>query len=329
MASAALKTVRPTRPMIEPMALPTYFIIAVGAAASAILVPLGGFTIDPSVWPIFFLWPFVAFSGMLLRRVDHPKAATAVEATALIYGQGLAYLLMMFPVTALGAPLADGRLAAADHALGFNWSAYAWALAPVIDPLVLLYKSFDWQPLLVVALLVSRPRRLWVFTAAAAIALLLATIIYPFVPADGAWVHYGLHGYPMKGDGPAQFGRVIHLIRGGERVIRLDLLTGFVSFPSYHAASAVLFVWALWSTKLRIPAVILNVLVCGAAIVVGGHYLVDILGGLAVGALATILSLLVLRSPADDQNALAARRLARDVERRASSAAAIAPPGAS
>ena len=281
--------------MVEPLAIPAYAIIAIGIAASAVLVPLAGFSIAPSVWPIFFLWPFVAIAGMLLRRVGHPKLATATEATALVYGQGLSYLLVLFPLTAIAAPFADNRLAAADQALGFNWTVYAWFVAPVIDPLVIAYKSFAWQPLIVVAALVNAPRRLWNFVTAAVIAILITTIIYPFAPARGAWLHYGMHDYPMKGTGPTDFGHIISFIRSGHRVISPDLFTGFVSFPSYHAAAAVLFTWALWQTRLRFPALLLNVAVSAAAIVVGGHYFVDIIAGLSVGVASICLSALTYR----------------------------------
>lgn len=269
-------------------AIPTYVVIAIGLAVSAILVPALGFSVAPQVWPIFLTWPFLAFSAMLLRYVRHERFAAFLEATALTYGQGLAFLLVMFPLTAVGSPLADNWLSAIDRALGFHWTAYAWAIAPVIDPLVVAYKSFAWQPLLVIGCLAYSERfdRLWRFVFASALTLLVTTLIYPFAPAVGAFAHYGLSGYPMKGDGPLEFGRIILLIRGGHNVISPDLFTGFVSFPSYHAIAAVLFSWAAWPTRLRYPMLALNALVVIAAPVVGGHYFIDILGGFVVAAVA-------------------------------------------
>lgn len=289
---------RLTFPMVEPLALPAYAVLALGILASAVLVPVAGFAIVPTVWPILLLWPFVAVCGMLLRRIGHAKLAAAMEATALVYGQGLAFLLALFPLTALGAPLADQRLAAIDQSLGFNWTAYAWAISPFIDPLVIAYKSFNWQPLLIVLALAftQRDERLWRFVTAGALSLLIAVAVYPLAPALGAFVHHGLTGYPMKGDGPRAFGQVIEAIRGGDHVIRPVMFTGFVSFPSYHAAAALLFVWAAWPMRwLRVVLIPLNIALVAGAVVVGGHYFIDIIAGLIVGATSLYLSGRALR----------------------------------
>jgi membrane-associated phospholipid phosphatase len=290
MATSAIEF-RPTYPMVEPRALPAYYVIAIGVVASAILVPLTGFSVSPSVWPIILPWPILAFCGMLLRRVGHSKAAAATEAVALIYGQGFAFLLALFPLTALAGPLADAKLAAFDRSLGFDWTAFAWALAPITYPLLVAYKSFAWQPLVIIAVLIGtgREERLWRLVSAGAIALLITIAIYPFAPALGAFVHHRMTGYPLNGDAPFGFSKIIESIRGGDRLIRPDLFTGFVSFPSYHAAAALLFVWAAWPIRpLRWLLIPLNLALSAAALVVGGHYLIDILCGFAVGAASIV-----------------------------------------
>jgi membrane-associated phospholipid phosphatase len=69
----------------------------------------------------------------------------------------------------------------------------------------------------------------------------------------------------------------------------LDLfgLGGIVTFPSFHAASAVLYAWALWPVRWMRPIVVLAFTAMLAATPInGGHYLIDIIAGTAIAILA-------------------------------------------
>ena len=69
----------------------------------------------------------------------------------------------------------------------------------------------------------------------------------------------------------------------------LDLfgLSGIVTFPSFHAASAALYTWALWQVWwFRPVAVVANAAMLAATPVDGGHYFIDLAAGIAVAALA-------------------------------------------
>ena len=86
------------------------------------------------------------------------------------------------------------------------------------------------------------------------------------------------------------FGRVIEIVKQGARSIRPELVTGFISFPSYHATAAAIFSWAMWPTRARWPVLLLNSCMAISAMLVGAHYLVDILAGLGVGAISVMLA---------------------------------------
>jgi membrane-associated phospholipid phosphatase len=63
-------------------------------------------------------------------------------------------------------------------------------------------------------------------------------------------------------------------------------LAGLLTFPSFHAASAVLFIWGAWPIRwLRGPMLAVNLAMLAATPIEGGHYLVDIFGGMAMAAL--------------------------------------------
>src|SRR5205823_14637233 len=78
-----------------------------------------------------------------------------------------------------------------------------------------------------------------------------------------------------------------HLKEGTLKVIQPSMAVGMVTFPSAHTAAALALAWAVWREKwLRWPSAFLNMALCVGAIVIGSHYLVDIIGGLALGALS-------------------------------------------
>ncbi|WP_141118839.1 phosphatase PAP2 family protein, partial [Pandoraea sp. PE-S2R-1] len=78
---------------------------------------------------------------------------------------------------------------------------------------------------------------------------------------------------------------------GTQRVINLSDNQGLISLPSLHAAHAVVFVYVTrhlrgWNVGLAVVNVVMTI----AAVPFGGHYLVDILAGIAL-ALVVIWAL--------------------------------------
>jgi membrane-associated phospholipid phosphatase len=55
------------------------------------------------------------------------------------------------------------------------------------------------------------------------------------------------------------------------------------SFPSQHSAVAVAFAFALWPSPLP---VVLALAICASRVLIGAHYLGDVLAGIAVGLVA-------------------------------------------
>jgi membrane-associated phospholipid phosphatase len=273
---------------------PIYIIIAAMTFVGLILANWLGFTIAPAIFPQFFGMPLLSVvGGWGLRRIGRPNFGTAMETLGLFYLQGLAAFFCIAPLAVLSAPFADPALAAADRAIGFDWIAYAKLTEPVRPVLNFAYKSFDWQPALVsVGLFTRQGLRLWETATAAVIALVFATVIFPFAPAQGAsiFLHFDLHA-PVQPFAPA-----LQALKHGYRSLDNSVFTGLISMPSYHAAAALIFTWALWMTPLRWPALALNILMLAATVPLGSHYLVDILAGVAVGALAIRLSTLWYRN---------------------------------
>ncbi len=76
-------------------------------------------------------------------------------------------------------------------------------------------------------------------------------------------------------------------------VLRLEQVSGIISFPSVHAAVAVLCSWAAWPIRwIRFPLILWNTLMMLSAITEGGHYIVDIIAGIGVAgfSIAVVLN---------------------------------------
>ena len=78
--------------------------------------------------------------------------------------------------------------------------------------------------------------------------------------------------------------------RAGVLVIsNLLNLGGIVTFPSFHAASAVLYTWALWPLRWSRPLVVLvNGVMLAATPLNGGHYFIDVIAGVAIAVSAIV-----------------------------------------
>lgn len=70
------------------------------------------------------------------------------------------------------------------------------------------------------------------------------------------------------------------------RHLKLFELAGVVSFPSFHAASAVLYLWALWPVRvIGIVAAAMNVLMIASTPVIGAHYVIDVIAGVLLAVI--------------------------------------------
>ncbi|WP_354135709.1 phosphatase PAP2 family protein [Bradyrhizobium sp. LB11.1] len=70
----------------------------------------------------------------------------------------------------------------------------------------------------------------------------------------------------------------------------MSQIGGVVTFPSFHAAAAVLALWAWWGVWWMRPwAFMMSATMLIATPLVGGHYFVDTFAGIAIASVAIIL----------------------------------------
>src|SRR6185312_3948793 len=196
----------------------------------------------------------VAYGSAFARGIDSrlPFIFGAIAQLGLV-------LLLVRPViyiaAAAGMPMQDANLAYLDSLLGLDWRAYFQFIYD--RPTLLMYAIFGYAmigwPVFGIPVLLGSSRhycRLQQFTLAWMLALIAATIISSLLPAIGTYHQYGI-AFDLARFNPDNYLIQEHdlpLVRDGSlRALQLEKLGGIITFPSFHAATTVLYVWALWS----------------------------------------------------------------------------------
>ncbi len=203
-----------------------------------------------------------------------------------------------YPVAALSHGFADSALARADAMLHFDWKAlYALVVAhPTLQMLgAAAYASIFASPaILLVHYAVTHKRaEARMFLAGFWVAAIITLTAFWMVPSVGPlaymW-HDPISYMPASALYEAELIPVLrdHMLPP----IDLGALRGLVGAPSFHTASALLFMTAAWrADRLRWPLIALNAAMLLATPVEGNHYLSDML----CGALVAIAAILIVR----------------------------------
>jgi PAP2 superfamily len=160
---------------------------------------------------------------------------------------------LSYIATSANLPLWDHGFDAIDRALGLDWKGFlAWMNAsPLICGILWpIYLSLTVQMTTVVLCLAFSGHLLWlrVYTLAFIFAVLVSIAVSAVLPAAGAWPYYGLatedwHLLPaVSTSWPVFYG----LRDGTLRTMVAVGSEGIITFPSLHAALAVIVVVALW-----------------------------------------------------------------------------------
>jgi len=201
--------------------------------------------------------------------------------------------------------MADAPLQAADRALGFDWMAgYHFLLTHTLIASVLgfAYGSMVYQALyfcVLFSLMGKKQQLREMFWLVLAMGILTSAGAMLF-PALGPYDTF--HAGP-----PDNFVPVMkHLKSGKDLNFALGHMTGVVSFPSFHTAMALAYVWGFRKTgPIGWAITALNLAMLCAIPYFGGHYLVDMFAGAGVMLLSLVLTSLWFtgRAGSRDQHA--------------------------
>jgi hypothetical protein len=268
-----------------------------GVAVAVLAAPLASdFRID---WQSFAA-PAAACAALLAggwfyrRWRSDPRLASGLDSTA----QVVAFAAVGAPLSYLAAsanlPLQDHAFDLFDRALGLDWTAMlVWmntspTVYAVLRP---TYLSLTLQMTTVVLCLAFSGRLLWlrVYTLAFILAALVSIAVSVVLPAAGAWPHYGMTAAASPNILPAvsESWPVFYGLRDGSfRALTAIGSQGIITFPSLHAALAVILIAGLWPVPvLRWVILILNLGMLAATPIDGSHYFIDVWAGIVLAVL--------------------------------------------
>lgn len=207
---------------------------------------------------------------------------------------------MSIVLAATSRDFIDDRLIAADRLIfGVSWKTMVDGVAswPIASRLFSFsYSSLAWQPFVLLGFLMLGAQHGLAqrFVVAWILTLSLSLAAFPFAPALGGYLHYGLSpaDYPdIRVSAAWDFVSVMEGARDGTlRTIGSTPVVGLVTFPSFHAAAAVILAWFGRKTRASVLFVPLNALMLLSTVPVGGHYLVDVVAGCLVAACGITLA---------------------------------------
>ena len=200
----------------------------------------------------------------------------------------------------LGRPLIDDWLAAADRALGLDTPGMVLAFArhPALCAMLNHFYASA-MPMILVTItwlsLTGRIERGWRLGFGFVFCITLSAVIYAAFPAIGCLIHAGIA--PLVVDGLPPDAGVYHVPTfnayrfGTATAFDANHMSGLVVFPSFHTAMALLVADAFrrmgpvsWIVNLWAAAVLVS------TIPIGGHYVIDVVGGGFVWGLAALIS---------------------------------------
>jgi len=197
--------------------------------------------------------------------------------------------IMTYAAAAYAGTLRDGLFGALDHRLGFDWAAWFAFIGHhrnVKFVLALVYDSLMPQILLSISVFayLGWDERNGELLLSVILALIITTVFFALFPALGPCteVRWSCDLYNLY------LPDLIGLREGVPSSFDLTKLKGIIAFPSFHAALAVLFSYAHRGWRGFAPVAGLNTVMLASIPSEGGHYLVDVIAGLAVAASAIL-----------------------------------------
>ncbi len=219
-----------------------------------------------------------------------------------------------YAIAAMTSGYADAQLVAWDKMIGFDWlAAYRFVESyPLLAMLLgIAYLSMFLSPLIVIVGLCFHGKaghaRAMLATYVAALCVTLIGFAFFAAKTPLNYLIDGPAGH-IPATGNLHTPTIEALRAGTLTTIDTSQLVGLIAFPSFHAASAILFIGFAWPVRwLRMVMILTNGAMLVATPVEGAHYLIDVIAGIALGA-AFVLVASRWRSIAQAGSAFAAGR---------------------
>lgn len=209
--------------------------------------------------------------------------------------QGWAFCIFMYLCARFNLALFDDQLIAIDHFFGFDWLGYIrWLDAlPSFWGTRLHSAYYSILPQCVIMLFLlngcdycTHAQR---FNIVNLVSGLVGAILATLCPSVGGYGYYNIHAQTLPHLHPliARMHEGVYLALRHHTAHSIEMpFVGIIGFPSFHVIFAIALMYAsLPFTLLRLFFIPLNIIMLVSALSEGGHYLSDVLGGLAVAAI--------------------------------------------
>lgn len=264
-------------------------------AALPLSISDGSWTILLRLIPLALLGPWAS-----TRILSWPRLRLLCEGGVFMLLAWPALRLLNHLAMTTAFPLVDAELAAIDRTLGFDWLSYLGWLDQrplLLDIMGLLYTSLSIYVsafLVVVAAFSRQPlKSCKEFVELFFLAAVVFCLVGSFFPALSAAVHYG--PLPVFDNidpqvGAYHLGHLMALRNDPGHILNLAAMPGLVTFPSFHTAMGIIAIHCCRSIRaLLAVSLVVNGLMIASTPLYGAHYLVDIVGGIAVSVVLILL----------------------------------------
>lgn len=228
------------------------------------------------------------------RRTARPRLAAGATAFLQMTLFTLLGVVLAYALAARSGALWDDFLMAADRAIGFDWPVVLRLLDTVpaaVWVLGLAYHGLTVQMIVVIVALsgLSKFDTLRTMVCAAILSGFVTILISGLMPAMGNLFDPSHYRHLWPSVAWLEQGLISSLRDGSHRRLDLTSLMGIVSFPSFHATLAAIFIWAFRAIpRLAVPGMAWAILTILATPVFGGHYGADVIMGLVLAPPAII-----------------------------------------
>jgi membrane-associated phospholipid phosphatase len=253
------------------------------------------------------LWTGAAVLLGFYTRLVFPRAVRLqcfIEAVLVSVVLGVSLACISYVGAAADLPLRDPDIIWVDRHLGFDWLQIMIGLDHWPHLLTVLngaYATFTAQLIgaAFVLLMAGRTRELdrffVIFACASIIAEALSVLVPTLGPISALASEARFTNLPTLGRTTAEI--VLALRTKTLASIDFEAVNGIISFPSVHAAVAIIVPYALrWNRWLFWPVASLDAVMLISAVPSGNHYLADVLAGIVVGVLAIACGSIIQRA---------------------------------
>jgi membrane-associated phospholipid phosphatase len=233
---------------------------------------------------------FIPRYADVVVRLHVREVCSIVHAIVLFVFFTYGSLILQYLCVSLNWPLVDKELIAFDTALGFSWKdLFAWQTQQHAFTAILttVYRSYAPQVLLTTLVLgfAGRTEDLADFILLFFVTVVFTILISTPLPASDTMFSFGI----IDPHDASPWSYFQALRDGSMTTLSLDDKQGLISMPSLHAAHAIVLAYAVRHIRWLFPvSIVWNAAMIYSAIPFGGHYLIDVIAGVALSAAAIL-----------------------------------------